>query len=478
MDRQKTTIINTHRRFPRIVYIAIAGICLYLAISLSHCGQQSTESICDAAQNLDRLSCGQNIILTPADGGQSQPDKIAGFAAFKQKDFSKAINYLKKDWEATKDPETLIALSNATILRDRPTNVKTIAVVVPRSGSPVFIATSIIKGAAAAQQEWNNNQNHQWKLLLALADDSNQPESGKKIAAELVKHQDVLATLGHYSSTVTVEVKDIYQQAKTVLLSATATADELTDPDEEDPNNYFFRVLGSTQVSAHHLAQKWAIAKDKIALFYTPDKKYSASFRKAFFSHVPKESVVQEFDLSNLHDAVQELAAAKAAGAKAIVLIPDAFTTANERSRVLAVIKANQGELPIFGASPVRDAFLFKLNPQSLKNLIITIPLHPSDRQFIDAARLNQAPNWWGVKSQLHERIINSFDGMQILLAALDKSTDRKTVRQTIAAPGFSVQGITGKISFNGSDRAQKIDSLVTPINCTEKDGCNFQLVN
>jgi ABC-type branched-subunit amino acid transport system substrate-binding protein len=465
-------------KIPRIAYIAIAGISLFVAAKFFIPPTSTSISICEAAQNLDRISCGQNIILTPADGGLSQPDKLAGFAAFKQKDYPKAIDYLKKDWEATKDPETLVALSNATILRDRPTNVKTIAVVVPRSGSPVFIATSLLKGAAAAQQEWNNNQNHPWKLLVALADDSNQPEAGKKIAAELVKHQDVLAVLGHYSSTVTVEVKDIYQQAKTVLVSATATSDELTDPDEEDPNNYFFRVLGSTQISAHHLAQQWAIAKDKIALFYTPDKKYSASFRKAFFSYVPKESVVQEFDLSNRHDAVQELAAAKAAGAKAIVIIPDAFTTANERDRVLAVIKANQGELPIFGASPVRDAFLFKLNPQSLKNLIITIPLHPSDRQFINAARLNQAPDWWGVKSQLHERIINSFDSMQVLLSGLDKSTDRKTVRQTISAPGFSVQGITGKISFNGSDRAQKIDNLVTPISCTEKDACNFQLVN
>ena len=464
-------------KLPRIAYIAIAGISLYLALKF-FTPSASAESICEAANNLDRISCGQNIILTPADGGQSQPDKISGFAAFKQKDYSKAIDYLKKDWEATKDPESSIALANAKILRDRPTNVKAIAVVVPRSGSPVFIATNILKGAAAAQQEWNNNQNHQWKLLVAIADDRNEPTAGKNIAAELVKHQDMLAVLGHYSSTVTVEVKDIYQQAKTVLLSATATADELTDPDDKDPNNYFFRVLGSTQVSAHHLAQKWVISKDKIALFYTPDKKFSASFRKAFFTYVPKESVVQEFDLSNRHDAAQELAAAKAAGAKVIVLMPDAFTTANERARVLAVIKANQGELPILGASPVRDAFLFKLNPQSLKNLIITIPLHPSDRQFIDAARLDRSPNWWGVKSQLHERIINSYDGMEVLLAALDKSTDRETVRQTIATPGFSVQGITGKISFHGSDRAQKIDSLVTPISCTEKDGCNFQLVN
>jgi ABC-type branched-subunit amino acid transport system substrate-binding protein len=454
-------------RAPRLVYICIVGIGLYFAINF--CKPPAT-SICEAAQTLDRISCGQNIILTP-DGGPSQSDKIAGFAAFKRKDYSTAIDYLKRDWDATKDPETRIALSNAIILRDSPTKFKTISVVVSRIGSPVFIATSILKGVAAAQEEWNNNPNHQWKLLVSIADDSNKPEEGKKIAAELVKHQDILAVLGHYSSTVTAEVNNIYKDANTVLLSATANADKIT-------NDYFFRVLNSTEVSAHHLAQQWAIEKNKIALFYTPNKTFSGSFREAFFTKVPKESVVQEFDLSDRHNAAQELAKAKAAGAKVIVIMPDAFTAPNERERVLKVIEANQGDLPILGASPVRDAYLFKVPPQSLKNLIITIPLHPSDRQFIDMARLNQAPNWWGVKSQLHERIINSYDGMQVLLAGLDKSTDRKTVRQTIANPDFSVQGITGKISFNGSNRAQKIDSLVAPISCTETTGCDFKLTN
>jgi len=75
-------------KLPRIAYIAIAGICLYLALQLPH---RQSESICEAANNLDRISCGQNIILTPADGGKSQTNKVAGFDAFKQKDFSKAF---------------------------------------------------------------------------------------------------------------------------------------------------------------------------------------------------------------------------------------------------------------------------------------------------------------------------------------------------------------------------------------------------
>jgi ABC-type branched-subunit amino acid transport system substrate-binding protein len=192
-------------------------------------------------------------------------------------------------------------------------------------------------------------------------------------------------------------------------------------------------------------------------------------------SVLPPTSIVKEFDLSSRNNAAQEIAFAKAAGAKTIVIIPDAYTEANERDRVLSVIKATQGQFPILGASILQDAYLFKIDPLALKNIVISIPVHPSDRQFIDEARLNQAPNWWGSKAQLHERIINSYDGMQVLLAVLDKSTERKTVRQTIAAPDFNVRGITGKISFQGSNRAEKIDSIVTPSGCSETK-CDFEL--
>jgi ABC-type branched-subunit amino acid transport system substrate-binding protein len=157
--------------------------------------------------------------------------------------------------------------------------------------------------------------------------------------------------------------------------------------------------------------------------------------------------------------------------------MPDAYSEANECDRVLSVIKANQGQMPILGSSIVLDAYLFQVNPSYLKNLVITIPVHASDRQFIDEARLNKSPNWWGEKSQTHERIINSYDGMQVLLAALDKSKDRKTIRETIATSNFSVRGITGKVSFNGSDRSEKIDTLVRPTNCNNTK-CNWQLAN
>jgi eukaryotic-like serine/threonine-protein kinase len=459
-------------KIPRIGYIAIAGISLFGIIKFVTPAISTSTSICEAAYHLDRISCGDKILLIPA-GGKNRREKEAGFAAIKNKDFRQGIELLQKDHDLSKDPETLIALNNAKIAQDRPQNIKTIAVVIPSSQTPEYVSESILKGVAAAQQEFNQ-KDYGWKLQVAIADDSNDPNQGKKIAEELVKHKDILAILGHYSSNVTVNVKDTYNRAQTVLLSATSSADDLTSQ-KNDNHNYFFRVVSSTQISGEQLAKKWAAKPDKIALFYTPNKKFSESLRKAFSAHIPPTSIVKEFDLSSRNNAEQEIAVAKAAGAKTIVIIPDAYTDANERDRVLSIIKATQGQLPILGASILKDAYLFKVNPLYLKNLTIAIPIHASDRQYIDEARLNQMPNWWGTKSQIHDRIINSYDGMQVLLAALDKSTNREAVRQTIATPDFTARGITGKISFNGSDRNEKIDSLVTPTNCDDKK-CNFEL--
>ncbi len=448
-------------KLPPIGYVVIAGVSLFLVTRFIPVASSTT--ICEAAINMDRISCGDKIILAPP-GGLPRRDKQAGFAAIKQKDYAQGIDFLQKDWDLTKDPETLIALNNAKLTKSSAAKIKTIAVVVPVSQTPVFVATNILKGVAEAQREWNET-NDDWKLRVIVADDSNDPNEARKIANELVKYPDVLAVLGHYSSNVTVNVKDIYQQAKIVLLSPTSTADDLTSM---DINNFFFRVVSSNQVSTSDMVKNWAKKHDKFALFYTPNKKFSESLRKAFLSQISPNSIVKEFDLTNPSNANQEVAIAKAAGAKAIVLFPDAYTDPIERDRVLSIVKANQGQLPILADSMLQDFYLFQVNPQWLKNLVISVPIHPSDRLHIDEGKLNQSPNWWGDKSQLQERIINSYDAMQVFQSALDKANDREIFQKVISDPSFNVRGITGKISFKGSNRAEKINSLITP-NCDLK---------
>lgn len=448
-------------KLPPIVYIAIALVSIIIATNITHIPIPFTNtgsSICEAAYSLDRITCGEEIILTPP-GGLSRLDKQAGFKAIKEKDHRQGIENLEKDFSIAKDPESLVALNNTKLSQNKAVKTKTIAALLPASRTPIFVATSILKGIAQAQEEWNQ-AGHDWQLRVITADDSNDPNEATKIATELVKHPDILAVIGAYSSNVTVRVKDIYQQAKTVLLSATSTSDELTNLDS---NNYFYRVVSSNIVSAKDMAAKWASKYDKIALFYTPNKKFSESLKAAFLSQIRPNTIVKEFDLTSPNNAAQEIAVAKAAGAKALVLFPDAYTDPIERDRVLSVVKANKGELPILANSILQDAYLFQVNPQFLKGLTISVPIHSSDLKYIDVGKFNNAPSWWGEKTQVQDRIINSYDAMQVLLSALDKADDREAVQKALSNPNFNVRGITGKISFRGSDRAENINSLITP---------------
>ena len=141
----------------------------------------------------------------------------------------------------------------------------------------------------------------------------------------------------------------------------------------------------------------------------------------------------------------------------------EGYTDDLERDRTLAVIKANQGELPILGNSVVEDTYLFQLNQKTAQNLTVSVPVHVTDRRYIDTEKLAQTPNWWGSKTQIHERIVFASDAMTVLIAALDRADDRAGVQQVLSNPNFQVRGITGKISFKGSDRAEPMHSLIAP---------------
>jgi ABC-type branched-subunit amino acid transport system substrate-binding protein len=458
-------------KLPPIGYIVLGGVGLYIASQAFSSGGNSLGPICTATKQLEHISCGEKILVTPP-GGKSRRDKQLGFDAIQKGDYDAAITALQKDWDLAKDPETLIALNNAKLAKQSSAKIKTIAVVVPSSQTPIFVPTSMLKGIAEAQREWNEG-GHGWQLQVVLADDSNDVQVGRKVAQELVKYHDILAVLGHYSSNVSVNVREIYQQAQVVMLSPTSTADELTS---KDPNGFFFRVVASNDLSTKVIAARWASKYDKVALFYTPNKKASESFRKALIARVGANRIVKELDLTQPNNAAQEIAAVKAAGAKAIVLIPDAYTDAIERDRVLSIIKANQGQLPILGNSVVRDPYLFQAEPKSLANLVINVPINSDDRQSIDVARLAQSPNWWGSKSQISDRTINSYDAMQVLLTATDKVNSRREVQQNLQRSDFVARGITGKISFQGSDRAEPITSLITPL-CINNKCDGFQTI-
>ncbi len=451
--------------------LGIVGIMTILKIISSFVFPTTTA--CDFAQAQNpHLSCGEKILLLPP-GGRARVEKVQGMDSLQNGNYATAIDYLRRDWNITRDPETSIALENALIANDPNLKFKTIAVAIPASQTPIFVPTSMLKGIAHAQTKWNKDPAHGWKLRIVIADDGNDPTQAKAVANELVKRDDILAVIGHYSSNVTTSVREIYQQSKTVLISGTSTSTELTI---DSPDTFFFRTCPSNKIAGETMAKQWASKHKKIAIFYTPNKKFSESIRGSFLENLQSIEVVKEFNLSNPTNAKAELELAKKSGATGIVLFPDAYTDPIERDRVFSVIKANDGALPLLGNEIVADGSLFTLPPRLIGNLAISLVWHPSDTAHRNPKLFNAAPDWWGARNDLNSRIVLSFDAMQVLLTAMakmpalgDPSEQRIALQQSIQqgnSKGFSkgFPGITGTISFRGSDRAESINSLVQPI--------------
>jgi branched-chain amino acid transport system substrate-binding protein len=449
-----------------------------------------------------KISCGEKILFRPP-GGEASDNKKNGFDSIQKGlnnplSYQKAIELLRKDWKSNHDPETAIAIENAAIAQQVAQNptmkVKNIAIVVPaETNTPSYIADSMLKGVAYAQQEHNRNPNRDWKLRVIIADDGNSldKEKAPTIALILADHKDILGIIGHYSSYVTVPIVNNQKtyEGKVVLISPTATSHKLTNS-----SKFFFRLVSPSAVSARSMVKRWVKPQYKIVLFYQPDREFSSSLAKAFEDEIKREYpsnkiIIRKVNLTKSDNIKNELTQAKKAGANAIVLFPDAYTGAKKDNLMAEkVIKDNDGKMPILSNTSIYDLYDEKSQVASTsikvklyRNLVISIPwdyqdtingvarysdkLIPKD----DPNMLPDIPTWWLTDKSsigsLNERIAMSYDSAVVMIQALNKADDRISVQKELSHSSFRAKGITGSISFEGSERKEEMNSLVIP-NC------------
>lgn len=457
-------------KIPPIVFIALTGASILLVRSLFIAPK--LEAACNIIQG-DGITCGEEILLPTPSSGQ-QVEKQAGANAIARGEYPQAVEVLTKAWDAKKDPETLIMLENAKLV-GKNIPIKTIALSIPSSNrTPIDVPTAMLKAVAFAQQQWNAEA-HNWKLQVVLVDDRNDKDYAPKVLDSLLK-RGVLGGIGSYSSVVSLPAKDIYQNHNTVLISGTSTSALLTN---KGTDNFFFRTCSNNEISGKQIADYLVAHRyTKIALFRTIGGAFSGSMTTALKANLKGISIVKEFDFEGSVPATTNLKQAKAAGAQAIVLIPDAYTSDKpERDRLLSIVRENNGELPIIGNEVVKDQTLFSFSKKQLQNLVIALPWHSSMSPNDSIV----TPNWWGDRSQLDHRIAMTYDATKTLIQAIDKlpidleiNDGRKQLQKIISDPSFSSNGLTGEIRFKGSDRSQPTNSLVRP-KCNDTKCTGFE---
>ncbi|MEG4210784.1 bifunctional serine/threonine-protein kinase/ABC transporter substrate-binding protein [Microcoleus sp. S13_B4] len=470
----------------RFLLLGVAGIAAFGAIGLL---------IPRISPLIPRISPGSTL-PTPSADGLSSGEKLLvqtsalwskqrGINEFADPNYPEALKLLKQSWrEDRRDPETLIYINNA-LLKAINAEYYTIAIVVPirrnQDGSILNanLAEELLRGIAQAQTEVNlgllkpndsSNKDFPGQGFLApkplkgkglkviIADDGNIKSYAVQRANSLVAQPDILAVIGHYTSDMTVETVDIYNQNKLVAISPGSTTEELT----RKPRKYFFRTAPTTSIEAEALVnQLFGVGEKKVAVFYNPNSPFSASLWEEFKKQFEAQGggtfrSSNYYDLSknnfNAEAAIKEV---EKAGKTALLVIPDGQVT-NSLENAIEMIKANGDRNWIVGPWTLYEPRTLEVAKQlkSVEKLGISVFWHPLisfDKKFPQ-----NAEKLWG--GPVNTRSALTYDAARTLIKALEMQPEpsREGMQKTLADPNFKAEGATGIIEFDSQTGNRK----------------------
>jgi ABC-type branched-subunit amino acid transport system substrate-binding protein len=414
------------------------------------------------------------------------PNRDQGIKNFKHGKYADAAKFFTSAVkDAQNDPEVLIYLNNAKARQKG--NPLTLAVVVPVDNAP-SVAQEILRGVALSQNEFNNQDGLQGRLLeIAIANDGNlnlpkETDTAKLIAQTLIQDKSILGVIGHRTSEASAAALAEYEAAnpKLALISPTSSS-----PDVK--SKIFLRTVPSNATYGKTLA-KYAIKSGlkKVAII-SNEREVSKTLKDAFQSTFNKMGGqvfenVQPIDLNNNN---LQMDAAKAyfsiiyrAKVQAVVLLPD---TANI-PQTLNILKANAGaianpknpkapRLKLLGSSTFYSQETLTQARNLLEGLIIAVPWFgdaPQSKNFTQ-----NATKQWGVMTSW--RTATSFDATQAFIQAIKispGSPSRETILQAQLQINLSPNETSGgSLRFNSEGERQ-----IKPILIQVKGG-KFTLV-
>ncbi|MEG4817872.1 bifunctional serine/threonine-protein kinase/ABC transporter substrate-binding protein [Microcoleus sp. K5-D4] len=428
----------------------------------------------------DGVSSGEKLLVQTS----ALWSKQRGINEFADSNYPEALKLLKQSWrEDRRDPETLIYINNA-LLKAINAEYYTIAIVVPirrnQDGSILNanLAEELLRGIAQAQTEVNlgllaaneNNKDFPGQgflepkairkkgLKVIIADDGNIKSYAVQRANYLVAQPDILAVIGHYTSDMTVETVDIYNQNQLIAISPGSTTEELT----RKPRKFFFRTAPTTSLEAEALVNQLLLVDEKkAAVFYNPNSPFSASLWEEFKKQFEAKGG-STFRLSNYYDLSKNNFNAEAAiqkvektGRTALLVIPDGQVT-NSLENAIEMIKANGDRNWIVGPWTLYEPRTLEVAKQlkSIEKLGISLFWHPLasfDKKFpVNAEKL------WG--GPVNTRSALTYDAARTLIKALEMQPEpsREGMQKTLADPNFKAEGATGIIEFDSKTGNRK----------------------
>ena len=116
------------------------------------------------------------------------------------------------------------------------------------------------------------------KVELQIFDDQNNPEIAREVATEIANSSSALAVLGHFYSSTSLAGGEVYRQAGIPAISASATADLVTQN-----NDWYSRVIFSNRLQAKFIANyvHKILEQSNASIIYSDDD-YGQTLRDSF----------------------------------------------------------------------------------------------------------------------------------------------------------------------------------------------------
>ncbi|OUL23313.1 ABC transporter substrate-binding protein [Nostoc sp. RF31YmG] len=406
----------------------------------------------------DRISLGEKILLKP---DTNTDKKTGGVQAFAKSDCKTAFeNFVAYRKTNPTDPEALIYLNN-TKARQKGERLK-IAVSVP-IGKAQNIAEEMLRGVAQAQDEVNQSGGINGKLLeVAIANDDNERNIAEHIATKFVNYSSILAVVGHNSSEASSAAGEVYKGKGLVMIAPTSFDQNLTDE-----GKYIFRTAPTNYLLAKKLSDEFIKKASQPNILICID---SASgyqqFKNDFRAKIEATGGIINSKDCNISDDINfntVISEAKNSGANGLVL---AFP-GHKIQKGLEVVKANQGQLPLFGYPSLYTEQTLKDPKANVNGMILVVPWHPT--AFPNNPFLQNSNALW--RAPVNWRTATAYDATKAIVAGLQQNSTRDGLQQVLHSPNFSVEGATGKIQF--SSNGDRIKNPIFLVKVQQKPGTN-----
>ena len=382
----------------------------------------------------ERISVGERLLIA----SDATPEKRAATEAIARGNYTEAVSQLEKARAANRnDPETLIYLNNARI-----GNQKSYEIAAPIPlGSDVNSAREILRGVAQAQNEINQKGGIKGiPLKVLIANDDNKAAVAEQVANALVKNQDVLGVVGHFSSDVTIATGKVYQSGQLVAISPASTSVQLSGF-----GNYIFRTVPSDRFAGNALSRYMLTQskRKKAAVFFNASSNYSKSLKGEFTTALYGDGgqVVGEYDLgSSTFNAGDSVEQAVKQGAEVLMLAPNSSTV----DKALQVVAVNRNRLQLLAGDSAYTPQTLQIGGSSAVDMVLAVPWHIlADPQ---AEFPKAATQVWG--REVNWRTALAYDASKALIAGIERNPTRTGVQQALSSPEFSATGSSGDIKF------------------------------